>query len=109
MCLEFVPTQERGCSRKCGKLCLTAPAMSIYVMVHVYFVLQSSPHHRVTPGVEKHMVAEFSSGQGSRVPLPVLRRDARQSRRRLSRHGVCALGAIPVPAVLFPTCRLLLL
>ncbi len=49
------------------------------------------------------MLAEFPSGPGARVPLPVPRRDARQSRRRLSRHGVCALGAMLVPAVLFPT------
>ena len=54
------------------------------------------------------MVAEFPSRQGSRVPLPVLRRDVRESRRRLSRHGVCALGAMLVPAVLFPTGLLLL-
>ena len=48
------------------------------------------------------MLAEFPSGQGSRASLPVLRRDARQSRRRLSRHGVWALGAMLAPAVLFP-------
>src|SRR5438309_1566710 len=60
-------------------------------------------HPRMTPGVEKHMVAEFTSEQGAPVPLPVPRHDARQSRRRLSRHGVGALGAMLVPAVLFPT------
>jgi hypothetical protein len=54
------------------------------------------------------MVAEFPSGQGSRLPLPVVRPDARQARRRLSRHGVGALGAMLVPAVLFPTGLLLL-
>jgi hypothetical protein len=54
------------------------------------------------------MVAGFPSGPGSRLPLPVVRPDARQARRRLSRHGVCALGAMLVPAVLFPTGLLLL-
>src|SRR5207249_7000138 len=82
--------------------------MPIYFMRQLYFVLQSTPPHRVAPGVEKHMVGELPSGQGSRVPPPVRRRDARQSRRRLSRHGVCALGAMLVPAVLFPTGLLLL-
>src|SRR2546427_4169581 len=54
------------------------------------------------------MVAEFPSGQGSRLPLPVVRADAQQARRRLSHHGVCALGDLLVPAVLFPTGLLLL-
>src|SRR5437763_8562572 len=49
------------------------------------------------------MVADFPNGQGARVPLPVRRRDAQQSRRRLSRHGVYALAAMLVPAALFPT------
>ena len=48
------------------------------------------------------MVAEFLSGPVSGAPLPVLPHDARLSRRRLSHHGVCALGAMLVPAVLFP-------
>ena len=49
------------------------------------------------------MVAEFLSGPDSHMPPPVPRRDARPARRRLSRHGGCALGAMLVPAVLFPT------
>ncbi len=48
------------------------------------------------------MVAGSSSGQASRVPLTAKRHDVRQARRRLSRHGVCALGAMLLPAVLFP-------
>src|SRR5260370_21815670 len=51
------------------------------------------------------MVAELPSGQGLRLPLPAKQLDARQAR---SRHGVCALGAMLVPAVLFPTGLLLL-
>jgi hypothetical protein len=51
------------------------------------------------------MVTEFPSGQGSRLPLPAKRLDARQAR---SRHGVCALGAMLVPAILFPAGLLLL-
>jgi hypothetical protein len=54
------------------------------------------------------MFAEFPGGPGARAPLPALQCGARQSRRRLSRHGVWALAAMLVPAVLFPASLFLL-
>jgi hypothetical protein len=53
--------------------------------------------------VDKQVVTEFPSGQGSQLPIVVVRPEARQARRRMSRHGVAALAAMLVPAVLFPT------
>jgi hypothetical protein len=58
--------------------------------------------------MEQQTLPDSATGPSRISPSPVLPRDAREARRRLSRHGVWALAAMLAPAVLFPAGLVLL-